>query len=165
MNCAANWDCRGARIRLFDAKHSPDLVLALFSRVLGVEQKDWPQNTLITGFCFYDADAGNAALPAQLEEFLQAGQAPVVFTLGSAAVLAAGKFYEHSARAAVKAGRARGAADRERSAQPAATAVAGVDLRGGVCALFGAVSRARRWWCTRAAWGRRRSACGRASRC
>ena len=30
---------------LFDAKHSPYLVLALFSRVLGVEQKDWPAHT------------------------------------------------------------------------------------------------------------------------
>ncbi len=28
---------------LFDAKHSPNLVLALFSRVLGMEQKDWPR--------------------------------------------------------------------------------------------------------------------------
>jgi UDP:flavonoid glycosyltransferase YjiC (YdhE family) len=89
---------------IFDAKHSPHLVLALFSHVLGVEQKDWPENTLITGFCFYDADAGNPALPAQLEEFLQAGEAPVVFTLGSAAVLAAGDFYEQSARAAKKLG-------------------------------------------------------------
>ncbi len=89
---------------LFDAKHSPYLVLALFSHVLGVEQKDWPDHTLITGFCFYDADAGNSTLPSHLEDFLEAGEAPVVFTLGSAAVLAAGKFYEHSARAAVKAG-------------------------------------------------------------
>jgi UDP:flavonoid glycosyltransferase YjiC (YdhE family) len=89
---------------LFDAKHSPNLVLALFSHVLGVEQKDWPANTIITGFCFYDSDAGNAALPAQLEEFLAAGEAPVVFTLGSAAVLAAGDFYEHSALAAIKLG-------------------------------------------------------------
>ena len=94
---------RGAN-PLFDAKHSPYLVLALFSRVLGVEQKDWPQNTLITGFCFYDADGGNAKLPPHLEEFLAQGEPPVVFTLGSAAVLAAGKFYEHSARAAIKAG-------------------------------------------------------------
>ena len=89
---------------LFDAKHSPYLVLALFSRVLGVEQKDWPEHTLITGFCFYDADAGNAALPPNLEEFMAAGPPPVVFTLGSAAVLAAGDFYEVSARAAVKLG-------------------------------------------------------------
>ena len=90
---------------LFDAKHSPYLVLALFSRVLGVEQKDWPARTLITGFCYYDADGGNAKLPEHLEEFLADGEPPVVFTLGSAAVLAAGRFYEHSARAAVKAGR------------------------------------------------------------
>jgi UDP:flavonoid glycosyltransferase YjiC (YdhE family) len=89
---------------LFDAKHSPDLVLALFSRVLGAEQKDWPENTLITGFCYYDADAGNAKLPEKLEAFLQAGEPPVVFTLGSAAVLAAGNFYEFSARAAIRLG-------------------------------------------------------------
>ena len=94
---------RGAN-PLFDAKHSPHLVLALFSRVLGVEQKDWPQNTRITGFCYYDADSGNAKLPVPLEEFIRTGPAPVVFTLGSAAVMAAGKFYEHSARAAIKAG-------------------------------------------------------------
>jgi len=89
---------------LFDAKHSPDLVLALFSRVLGTEQKDWPEHALITGFCYYDADAGNQALPANLEKFLAAGELPVVFTLGSAAVLAAGRFYEYSARAAIKLG-------------------------------------------------------------
>ena len=89
---------------LFDAKHSPALVLALFSRTLGVEQKDWPPHTLITGFCFYDSDAGNAALPAHLDAFLAAGGPPVVFTLGSAAVLAAGDFYEISARAASRLG-------------------------------------------------------------
>ncbi len=89
---------------IFDAKHSPNLVLALFSRVLGVAQKDWPAHTLISGFCFYDADAGNAALPPHLEEFVSAGEPPVVFTLGSAAVLAAGDFYEQSARAAMRLG-------------------------------------------------------------
>jgi UDP:flavonoid glycosyltransferase YjiC (YdhE family) len=94
---------RGAN-PLFDAKHSPYLVMALFSRVLGKEQKDWPPHTEIEGFCYYDADAGNAALTPQLEAFLAAGPAPVVFTLGSAAVLAAGKFYEFSAKAAVRLG-------------------------------------------------------------
>jgi rhamnosyltransferase subunit B len=89
---------------LFDAKHSPDLVLALFSRVLGQEQPDWPANTKITGFCYYDSDAGNAALPAHLEAFLAAGPPPLVFTLGSAAVLAAGRFYEYGARAAERLG-------------------------------------------------------------
>ena len=94
---------RGAN-PLFDAKHSPNLVLALFSHVLGEKQKDWPENALIAGFCYYDADAGNQALPAELEKFLAAGPPPVVFTLGSAAVLAAGRFYEFSAKAAVRLG-------------------------------------------------------------
>jgi rhamnosyltransferase subunit B len=94
---------RGAN-PLFDAKHSPDLVLALFSSVLGHQQPDWPANTIITGFCYYDSDAGNAALPPHLEEFLAAGSAPLVFTLGSAAVLAAGQFYEFGARAAERLG-------------------------------------------------------------
>jgi len=85
---------------IFDAKHSPDLVLALFSHALGVEQKDWPPNVLISGFCFYDAHAGNSSLDPALEKFLNAGEPPIVFTLGSAAVLAAGEFYEISARAA-----------------------------------------------------------------
>lgn len=89
---------------LFDAKHSPNLVLALFSRVLGMEQRDWPANTRITGFCYYDAEKGNAKLSPHLEAFLNAGPPPVVFTLGSAAVLAAGRFFEHSARAAIKLG-------------------------------------------------------------
>ncbi|MFP5277899.1 MAG: glycosyltransferase [Acidobacteriota bacterium] len=90
---------------IFEAKHSPSLVLALFSRVLGMEQRDWPANVRITGFCFYDADAGNGELPSNLKDFLDAGEPPVVFTLGSAAVLAAGPFYELSAKAAIKLGR------------------------------------------------------------
>jgi len=94
---------RGAN-PIFDGKHSPHLVLALFSRVLGKEQRDWPANTRITGFCMYDAEKGNSRLPEHLEKFLKAGPAPVVFTLGSAAVLAAGHFFEHSARAAMKLG-------------------------------------------------------------
>src|SRR5271155_3625158 len=84
---------------IFDAKHSPQLVLALFSRVLGDPQPDWPPNTLITGFAFYDGDAGKTDLTPELEKFLVAGPPPLVFTLGSAAVMAAGDFYEQSAQA------------------------------------------------------------------
>ncbi len=85
---------------IFDAKHSEQLVLALFSRMLGEPQPDWPENTLITGFVFYDGDAGKSDLSPELERFLAAGPPPVVFTLGSAAVLDAGDFYEQSAEAA-----------------------------------------------------------------
>lgn len=85
---------------IFDAKHSDHLVLALFSRVLGGPQPDWPANTVVTGFVFYDGDAGRTELLPALSEFLDAGPPPLVFTLGSAAVLDAGDFYEQSALAA-----------------------------------------------------------------
>jgi UDP:flavonoid glycosyltransferase YjiC (YdhE family) len=84
---------------LFDAKHSENLVLALFSQVLGEPQPDWPQNTKVSGFVFYDADAGKSDLSPELKQFLDAGPPPLVFTLGSAAVLDAGDFYEQSAKA------------------------------------------------------------------
>lgn len=85
---------------IFDAKHSEHLVLALFSQVLGAPQPDWPENTKVTGFVFYDGDAGKNELSPELAKFLDAGPPPLVFTLGSAAVLDAGDFYVQSARAA-----------------------------------------------------------------
>jgi UDP:flavonoid glycosyltransferase YjiC (YdhE family) len=94
---------RGADV-VFDAKHAPNLVLAMFSPLLGKPQPDWPANTEITGFVFYDGDAGRQGLPEEIERFLDAGEPPVVFTLGSAAVLDAGSFYEESAKAALAAG-------------------------------------------------------------
>lgn len=90
---------------IFDAKHSHRLVLAMFSPVLGEPQPDWPASTLQTGFVFYDGDSGNVDLQPHVEEFLQAGEPPLVFTLGSAAVLAAGDFYQQSAEAALSLGK------------------------------------------------------------
>jgi rhamnosyltransferase subunit B len=85
---------------LFDAKHSPSLVLAMFSPVLGTAQEDWPDSTVQTSFVFYDGDAGKQELSPELEAFVESGPPPVVFTLGSAAVLDAGDFYIESAKAA-----------------------------------------------------------------
>jgi UDP:flavonoid glycosyltransferase YjiC (YdhE family) len=84
---------------LFEGLHSPLLVLALFSSVFAARQPDWPRQAVITGFPFFDGDA-ETPLPVDLEDFLRAGPPPVVFTLGSAAVLDAGRFYEQSAAAA-----------------------------------------------------------------
>jgi UDP:flavonoid glycosyltransferase YjiC (YdhE family) len=94
---------RGANV-IFDAKHAPRRVLAMFSPLLGEPQSDWPPNAEITGFVFYDGDAGKQELPEEVEQFLESGDPPVVFTLGSAAVLDAGGFYEESAQAALIAG-------------------------------------------------------------
>jgi UDP:flavonoid glycosyltransferase YjiC (YdhE family) len=87
----------------FDDKHAPDLVLAMFSRVLGEPRPDWPRQTVVTGFAFYD---GHEPAPApDLAAFLDAGPPPIVFTLGSAAVFDPGRFYEESVRAASIVGR------------------------------------------------------------
>jgi UDP:flavonoid glycosyltransferase YjiC (YdhE family) len=89
---------------LFEGQYSPSLVLALFSKVLAEKQPDWPPQSVITGFPFYDRD-GEAGMPPELVRFLDAGTPPLVFTLGSSAVVDAGRFYEHSVAAARLLGR------------------------------------------------------------
>lgn len=107
----------------FDDAQSADATLALFSPILAPPQPDWPHDTTLCGFCFHDArgalsygEAGalgggagsieaksgdnGGELSRELEAFLSDGEAPIVFTLGSAAVLDAGDFYRESARAA-----------------------------------------------------------------
>lgn len=126
---------------IFDAKNSPQLVLGLFSPLLGAPQPDWPSATRLCGFTLFNgsqpaagtiiANTNNgrhpeptakgplhspafaaisvecnnntpapSGLPPHVEEFLQMGPPPVVFTLGSSAVFAAGDFYHISAEAA-----------------------------------------------------------------
>lgn len=90
---------------LFEGQHSPWLVLALFSRLLAAPQPDWPANVLITGAIRYDGATPAESLSPDLAAFLDGGDPPIVFTLGSAAVGAAEDFYEESARAAALTGR------------------------------------------------------------
>jgi UDP:flavonoid glycosyltransferase YjiC (YdhE family) len=99
---------------LFEGQHSPTLVLALFSRVMAEPQPDWPPHTLVTGFPFYDrrdragdaaaAAGGSGGLSPDLEHFLDAGEPPIVFTLGSSAIWVARDFYRESIAAALALG-------------------------------------------------------------
>jgi len=81
-------------------RFSPYLVVALFSSVLGQPQPDWAANTVVAGFTFYDGTQGGAELTPELKQFLDAGEPPIVFTLGSAAVMNPGNFYQESLQAA-----------------------------------------------------------------
>ncbi len=85
---------------IFKDKFSDLLHLAMFSKVLGKPQPDWHHPTLQTGFCFYDGQDDLGKMPEGLTEFLKNGEPPIVFTLGSAAVMDAGNFFEESAKAA-----------------------------------------------------------------
>ena len=99
---------RGLRVEcdpVFRDKFSPDLVLALFSRCLAHSQPDWPRQTLQPGFVFFDREKPQAEESPELASFLAAGDAPIVFTLGSTAVHNPGDFYEVSVAAARRLGK------------------------------------------------------------
>jgi rhamnosyltransferase subunit B len=85
---------------MFGDKYSRLLHLAMFSKVLAKPQSDWARSTLQTGFCFYDGNQDLGNMPEDLNKFLDAGEPPIVFTLGSAAVMDARDFYEQSIAAA-----------------------------------------------------------------
>jgi UDP:flavonoid glycosyltransferase YjiC (YdhE family) len=66
-----------------DWAHSPQKVLCLFPDWFAPPQPDWPPNTEMVGFIRYDG-AESSIMPPELEEFLQAGDPPIVFTPGTA---------------------------------------------------------------------------------
>ncbi len=86
---------------LFEGQFSPFGTLALHSRLLAEPQPDWPANVTVTGCVFYNGPEG---LDPKLEEFLDSGPPPVVFTLGTSAVGAAGRFYHESVAAVQRLG-------------------------------------------------------------
>jgi rhamnosyltransferase subunit B len=90
---------------IFRGKFSDRLHLAMFSQVIGLPQPDWPKNTVQTGFCFYDGQADSGRMPDGLRSFLDSGEPPIVFTLGSAAVMDPRDFFEQSIAAAKLLGR------------------------------------------------------------
>jgi rhamnosyltransferase subunit B len=89
---------------MFEGQHSPTRIMALFSEVFAQRQPDWPQQTEITGFCFYDGHH-EAVVPTELIRFLDSGAPPIVFTLGSSAVWVARDFFSESIEAARSIGR------------------------------------------------------------
>src|SRR6185503_9852726 len=89
---------------MFEGQHSPARILALFSGVFAQPQPDWPKQTAITGFCFYDGNHNAPASP-ELTRFLENGPPPIVFTLGSSAVWVARDFFRESIEAAKRLGR------------------------------------------------------------
>ncbi|MBM3803711.1 MAG: glycosyltransferase family 1 protein [Acidimicrobiia bacterium] len=88
---------------IYEGQHSTDLVLVLFPGVLAKPQPDWPANVQVCGRIPFDGAHGKS-LSAELEQFLAKGPAPVVFTLGSSAVMVAGEFYTQSLAAVEELG-------------------------------------------------------------
>jgi UDP:flavonoid glycosyltransferase YjiC (YdhE family) len=90
---------------LFEGQYSPQGTLAMFSPLLARPQPDWPPRTHVTGFPLHDSDEVEPAAMDALDEFLAAGEAPIVFTLGSSAIYDAGDFYARSVEIAQRLNR------------------------------------------------------------
>ncbi|MFN6983041.1 MAG: glycosyltransferase [Brevundimonas sp.] len=91
---------------IFDAGRSADLHLGLYSPLLSPRQPDADANFDVVGYAAYDSETGGpSSLSPELAAFLKAGPAPLVFTLGSAAVNIPGDFYVESLKAARLLGR------------------------------------------------------------
>jgi len=88
----------------FDGSYSPSLVLGLFSDIIGSPQPDWPKQAAASGFPFFDEHEAPKE-NIDLQRFLDAGPPPIVFTLGTAAVMDSGRFYQDSVQAAQALGR------------------------------------------------------------
>jgi rhamnosyltransferase subunit B len=93
---------------------SPYGTIALFSESFAKPQRDWPARTTQTGFAFYDRLGEGFAIGSEsrakrrereLQQFLENGAPPILFTLGSSAVMHAGDFYRESLGAAQELGR------------------------------------------------------------
>ena len=91
---------------LLDGLKNRPLALGLYSPLLGLPQADAPPAFAVTGHASYDSETGGPTpLSPALEAFLAAGPEPIVFTLGSAAVIIPGRFYVESLKAARSLGR------------------------------------------------------------
>jgi UDP:flavonoid glycosyltransferase YjiC (YdhE family) len=90
----------------FEGQYSPFGTLALFSRHFAAAQPDWPAHTEPTGFVRYDrrGEGFGGKSANGLNDFLEKGPPPVLFTLGSSAVMHPGTFFAESLAAVSKLG-------------------------------------------------------------
>ncbi len=88
---------------LFEAQFAPEGVFAMFDPVLIRDARGLPANLHFAGFGHSDGTDG--LLPAELNDFLRRGDAPIVFTLGTSAVHNPGRFYEVASASCRRLGR------------------------------------------------------------
>jgi UDP:flavonoid glycosyltransferase YjiC (YdhE family) len=72
--------------------HSPQLVIGFFPEWFAKPQRDWPPNTHLVGFPLWDGES--VAVSPEAEEFLGAGDPPLIFTPGSAGATMHRYFHE-----------------------------------------------------------------------
>ncbi|MDD5759965.1 MAG: glycosyltransferase [Desulfobulbaceae bacterium] len=93
------------RMAMFEGQFSPLCNLALFDPQLAQTQPDWPANTSICGTPIFDGEFQDDGILDDLEQFLNHGEPPIVFALGSSAVWMAGDFWDNAVASVQHLGR------------------------------------------------------------
>jgi rhamnosyltransferase subunit B len=93
------------QVMVFEGQFSPYGTLGLFDAALMRPQPDWPVHTRLCGTPLYDGTVADPQELERLQSFLAAGDAPIVFALGSSAVWLAGAFWSEAVAAARQLGR------------------------------------------------------------
>lgn len=88
---------------LFSTSRSKWLCLSMFPSYFAPSQPDWPASNVICGFP-RATPIPSECMPEELARFLDHGEAPLTFTLGTAAVHAAGRFYQEAKACAASLG-------------------------------------------------------------
>ena len=90
---------------IFQIDGNPPLRLGLYSPLMGNIQEDFPANLVQVGFSNFDGEHKlGSKYDDELESFLNEGERPIIFTLGSLAPAAAGRFYSDSLAVASELG-------------------------------------------------------------
>jgi rhamnosyltransferase subunit B len=83
--------------------HSRDRIIGMWPEWFGATQPDWPEQVRLTGFPLWD-ERGVSGMSDELVKFLAEGDAPVLFTPGSA-MFHGEEFFEESAKACALGGK------------------------------------------------------------
>jgi rhamnosyltransferase subunit B len=86
-------------IMTFEGQFSPFGTLALFDPLLAPPLPDWPPRTHVCGAPVYDGAPEDPEQLDELRRFLDEGEAPIVFALGSSAVWIAQRYWQHAVTA------------------------------------------------------------------
>lgn len=71
--------------------HQADKVIGMFPEWFAMPQPDWPRHVVFAGFPLYD-HGEQVGLPENVREFIGGGEAPIVFTAGTATASEQGFF-------------------------------------------------------------------------
>jgi rhamnosyltransferase subunit B len=94
-----------ARDIFFDHVRGCDANLGMWSPAFRGPMPDDPPNARICGFTWFDRGHDVETAGDEVERFLSEGEPPIVFTMGTTLVSAAGSFYEQAAEACRRLGR------------------------------------------------------------